>query len=291
MRLFAEPSPAVAFDLIDDVDLGGLPHRLRALFLDANYRPPSPPVVALELIALSRKGDLDINEATELFQRDPLLMARVLKCARAPLYGAAKVPTIRDAILRLGERRLKGIVMEAALDLRLFRSERYKSWMESVRRHSVAVGHIAAHIAAHISGGVDVDTGQAYVAGLMHDIGFAAALGAVDQAKDLVVVDPKALGRALERIHTDVGAVVVDAWELNVEVEAVVSGHHHVQKSHDPVLATVVLAEAFAIDGGFAGQADVGYDEDLAWARRDLGITDEGMTRIGRELAPLFAVL
>jgi len=287
MRLFSEPSPAVSLELKDDVDLGGLPQRLRGLFHDANYHPPSPPVVALELIALSRKGDLNINEATELFQRDPLLMARVLKCARAPLYGSAKVPTIRDAIVRLGERRLKGIVMEAALDLRLFKSERYKSWMESVRRHSVAVGHIAAHIA----GTVDVDPDQAYVAGLMHDIGFAAALGAVDQAKDLVVVDPKILSRALERVHTDVGAVVVDAWELNTEVEAVVSGHHHVQKTHDPILATVVLGEAFAIDGGFAGRGDVGYDEDCAWARRELGISDERMTRIGRELAPLFAIL
>lgn len=298
MRLFAEVAPApaaaspVSFtidrkDVAEDAALEGLPQRIRALFYDPAYSPPSPPSVALELVALARHGELDIAEAVSLFQRDPLLMARVLRVARSPLYGAAKVPTIRDAVVRLGERKLVHVVLEAALEMKVFKSDVFGPWMERVRRHSVAVGHIAAHIA----GVVGSDPDQALVAGLMHDIGTAAALGAIGNDAFLKKIDPATIARALTRIHTDIGAVVADAWDLNTEVEAVVSGHHHVQKTHDPVLATVVLAEAFAHDGGFVADGDDVVEDDVTWARECLNVSDERMTRIGRELAPLFAVL
>ena len=274
-----------------DEALDGLPQRIRALFYDPGYRPPSPPSVALELVAVARSGDLEVDEAVSILQRDQLLLARVLRVARAPLYGAARIPTVRDAVVRLGERKLVHVVLEAALEMKLFHSDAFGPWMEKVRRHSVAVGHIAGHIAGHV--GVDPD--QALVAGLLHDIGTAAALGALGDDPVLKAVasslDAATLGRALGRVHADVGAVVADAWEQNLEVEAIVSGHHHVQKSHDRLLAVVVVAEAFAIAAGFDVSADVVDEADLAWAHADLRITDAQLTRMAAELGPLLAML
>jgi putative nucleotidyltransferase with HDIG domain len=272
------------------VDMGAVPQRLRTLFSDPKYQPPTPPTVAMELLVLARKSEVDVGAAAELFKRDPMLAARVLKVARSPLYGSASVPTIRDAIVRLGTRRLSHVVLEAAMDMRVFRSTTWGAWMERVRRHSVAVGHIAGHI-AHLG---DVDVDQALVAGLMHDVGTAAAIGAVgDKHHEFQDVDPAALCAAFDEIHTEIGAVVADAWHLSAEVKMVIANHHSTRGHRQPMLAVVVLAEAFAIDAGVGSgtELDPFHDEDLRWAKETLNIDDDRLVKIRAELEPLMAML
>lgn len=271
------------------VDMGAVPQRLRLLFSDPKYQPPTPPTVAMELLVLARKSEVDVAAAAELFKRDPMLAARVLKVARSPLYGSAAVPTIRDAIVRLGTRRLSHVVLEAAMEMRVFRSTTWGAWMERIRRHSVAVGHIAGHI-AHLG---DVDVDQALVAGLMHDVGTAAAIGAVgDKHHEFKDVDPAALGAAFDEIHTEIGAVVGEAWHLSAEVKMVIGNHHRTKGRRQPMLAVVVLAEAFAIDAGLgAGELDPFHEEDLRWAKDLLNIDDDALVKLRAELEPLMAML
>ncbi|HEY1100475.1 MAG TPA: HDOD domain-containing protein [Myxococcota bacterium] len=278
----------VDIDSVGAIDIGGLLQRLRALFHDPRYQPPTPPAVALELMALSRKSEIDLDAAEKLFQKDPMLTARVLKVARSPLYGSARIPGIKDAIVRLGARRLHHVVLEAALELRVFRSTTWGHWMERVRLHSTAVAHIARHLAPR----GDVDPDQAFIAGLMHDIGIAAAIGAVgDRHSDFGDLDADALAQALDVIHTEVGGVVADAWQMSSEVKLVIAGHHHVQLKKSPLLAVIVAAEAFAIDAGFAvgAKLDPFIDEDFADARRVLDIDDEKAASIAREVQQLLA--
>jgi putative nucleotidyltransferase with HDIG domain len=244
----------------------------------------------MELLVLARKSEVDVGAAAELFKRDPMLAARVLKVARSPLYGSAAVPTIRDAIVRLGTRRLSHVVLEAAMDMRVFRSTTWGAWMERVRRHSVAVGHIAGHI-AHLG---DVDADQALVAGLMHDVGTAAAIGAVgDKHHEFKDVDPTALGAAFDEIHTEIGTVVADAWHLSAEVKMVIANHHRTSGRRQPMLAVVVLAEAFAIDAGLGAgtELDPFHEEDLRWAKELLNIDDDALVKHRQELEPLMAML
>lgn len=287
------PVEAVDASDVGAVDTGLLAVRLQQLFRDPRYQPPTPPSVAMELVALSRRSEVEVDDAVQLFARDPMLAAKVLKVARSPLYGARNIPTLKDAVVRLGMRRLHHIVLEAALEMRVFRSAAYGPWMEKVRRHSIAVGHVAGHIA--YLGSVDPD--QALVAGLVHDVGLAAAIGAVgDRAKDFADVDKEGLAAALKDVHAELGAVVAEAWQLAPEVRLVVGGHHEIKRRADPLLATVVVAEALC--GGRGMDVDVdGHDldpfadDDLAWAMRVLDVDQQQLQRIDRELADLFDML
>ena len=282
-------------DVVDSADLGvvdlnALPNRLRAVFKDPRYQPPTPPAVAMELMALSRTSEVDLVKAEALFRRDPMLTARVLKVARSPLYGSASVPTIKDAIVRLGARRLNHVVLEAALELRVFRSAVWGHWMERVRRHSTAVGHIASQL-AHLG---DIDADQAFIAGLMHDIGTAAAIGAIgDRHSDFADIDPIAIAQAFDELHLEVGAIVAEVWQMSAEVKMVIAGHHHVQLKKSPLLAVIVLAEAFANDAGFniSAEIDPFCDDDLVWARQMLDLDDAKIARLGHQLAPIIATL
>ena len=285
-------------DAVDAQDAGALDtdllvKRLQVLFRDPKYQPPTPPSVALELLALSRSPDVDVDDAVALFNRDPLLAAKVLKAARSPLYGTANVPTLKDAVVRLGMRRLHHVVLEAALDMRVFRSATYGPWMERVRQHSIAVGHVAAHIA--YLGSIDPD--KAMVAGLVHDVGLAAAIGAVgEKSKDFADIDKDALAAALADVHGEVGLMVGDAWQLSAEVKAVVGHHHNVKRKGDPLLAVIVIAEALC-DGQGKGIRVENHDldpfthDDLQWAMRVLDVDEQQLQRIDRELILLFDML
>lgn len=288
------PKDAADADVVDveaagAVDVAELPRRLRSVFADPSYKPPTPPAVAMELMALTRKGEVDVKAAAKLFAKDPMLMAKVLKVARSPLYGAAHIPTINDAIIRLGTRRLNHVVLEAALDMRVFRSEVFGPWMERARRHSVAVGHIASHLAW--VGCVDAD--QALIAGLMHDVGIAAALSAVADRRDRFKdIDDEAFAAALDDIHAEVGGMVADVWQLADDIQRVIKNHHNVMKKRDDsdsaMLAVIVLAEAFANDAGYsAGQADLRHASDIAWAKRTLDVDDGQMAQLAKDLAPV----
>jgi HD-like signal output (HDOD) protein len=282
---------------VDAVDISGLVARLRILFTSKGYQPPLAPTAALRLLELTRRADVDPAKAAAVFADDPLLAARVLQIARSPLYGAAQVPTLRDAVVRLGSRKLHDVTLEAAMDMRVFRSPQYQQWMDSIRTHSIAVGHAARVVAGQIGGDAD----QAFFAGLVHDVGAAAVLGAVGgRQADFHDITHAALAACMDELHTEVGAMVADAWRMPAEVRAVIVGHHHLDDADPgrfPIVA-VVLAEALAIDAGFgviSGPGGPSMDplsaEDLSQAKADAGLDSDGWQRLHDMVTPMFAML
>ena len=128
----------------------------------------------------------------------------------------------------------------------------------------------------------------------MHDIGLAAAIGAVgDRHRDFEDVNAEALAQALDVIHTEIGAAVAEAWQMSTEVKLVVAGHHHVQLKKSTLLAVVVVAEALALDAGFGVGADLDpfIDEDLVWAKKLLDLDDHKLALTAHALQPLLATL
>ncbi len=64
---------------------------------------PSLPAVAIKIIELANNPDADIGEACQYISLDPVLSAKLLKTANAPLYKSRRVATnIRQAVSILG---------------------------------------------------------------------------------------------------------------------------------------------------------------------------------------------
>ena len=188
---------------------------------------------------------------------------------------------------------MQRIVFEAALDMRVFRSAVYGPWMDRIRRHSVAVGHVAAHLAQTYSVNVD----QAFIAGLVHDVGSAAILAAVgERSTEFADVDSSALTEGLAAVHIEAGALIAKTWDLKGDTRLVISGHHNVTVTHHPLLAVVVVAEAMALEAGFDVTSgglvlDPLVASDLEQAHRTLHIDVERAAELSREMAPLFELL
>lgn len=230
-----------------------LQRKLLARFRSAGYQPPVLPTVALDVMNLSRRPNVNLDELVTVLARDPMLAARTLQVAQSPVY-ASRVParTLADAAARLGLRALRDIVMEVALNMKIFRVPAYAEPMERLRRHSTATAHLARMVAQEVR----VDAEFAFICGLLHDVGIAGALFAVSDPTSGMTPpkDQSLLWPAVNTVHEEAGSEMARLWKLPPDIVSVLRHHHQLAiggKVH-PLAAIVCIAELMAEQLGAA---------------------------------------
>ena len=203
-----------------------------AQFRRPDFKPPVLPATAIELLELSRKPDVTFAAVRVVVERDPVIVARVLQLAQSSYYArGAKVKTLHDAMLRLGLVTLGQVFFEASVASRLFRAQGYDNEMEMLRRHSVATGRIARILARRCS----VPDENAFLAGILHDIGLAAAMIVIVSVPRGTVVPSFAEAFPLiVEAHTTIGEQLCRAWKLPDPVIAAVAGPHEARRGPAP---------------------------------------------------------
>jgi len=127
---------------------------------------PTLPLVASRLINAIACPDTSPEEVARILSLDPSLTARTLRLANSDFYGfPRKVGTVDLAVVVLGPNTIRDLVLGASVFHTL--GERDPG-MEALWNHSLACG-VAARSLAEGSG--YRLSGEAYAAGLLHDIG------------------------------------------------------------------------------------------------------------------------
>lgn len=280
-----------------------------------DYRPPTLPTVAVELMAISQRTDVEIDDIVKLLEQDSMIAARVLKVAgSAALAGAVKIASLREATMRLGLRTIRDVVMEIAMNMRVFKSADYGDTMELLRKHATANAHLSRLICKYTS----IEAEFAFMAGLLHDIGMAGTLLALAERKgsrkkppDLISIWP-----AVDRVHQRAGEIMATHWTLPEDIRVAIAAHHQVmiKGSAHPLAATVALANELSHELGVGVIPKVGQDLDeftqdeadcvrshtsvdrsgektLAHARQALGIDDAKMGALREEAARVVTAL
>ncbi|HEY0712530.1 MAG TPA: HDOD domain-containing protein [Polyangia bacterium] len=239
-----------------------LTRRLLAHFVAPGYSPPMLPAVAVELHGLAHRRDTDAAQISAVLERDPLLAARVLKISQSAAFGGASaITSLREAVARLGMRNLSDIAWEVAFDTRVFRSVKYGALMESIQRHSTACAHLC-----RLTGTVTkVASDYAFLCGLLHDVGMAAALIAFSESAALGAPPEALLGQVLRGCHTEASGTVARLWKLPDEVQTVISRHHGgpPDEAESPLTAILIVADVLA------GELGAG----IKWLNHDLDAT------------------
>lgn len=223
-----------------------LTERIGNLFASPSYLPPLLPGIAIELLDVARYPDIDLRRVGRLIARDPLLAGRVMQRVQSP-YFAGRVPItdLDQAIFRLGLNNIRDIVLEAALNIKLFTTPGYSTAMERIRRHSVATAHIGRILAEQTG----QDPNRIFLLGLLHDIGLAAGLITVDQMfADREKPPIQHIWPAIETTHESTGTLLARIWDLPGDLPRLIGQHHHFQATGEDALdlATIHVAEAIA---------------------------------------------
>ncbi len=127
--------------------------------------PPFPPVAA-KLIALLARRDTAFGEVARLLSSDAALSAEVLRMANSPFGGRYGTNSILQALSLIGVTRVSSLVVTLSVSRLLQRAAR-SPMLRRCWQHNLASALIAREFACEFS----LDGEQAYMSGLLHDVG------------------------------------------------------------------------------------------------------------------------
>jgi HD-like signal output (HDOD) protein len=191
---------------------------------------PPMPQVAQKAMTLVENPATTANELADLLNRDPALAARVLKIANSAMFARQReITTLTQAIMVIGLKSLKGIVVAAAVRQisKSFGKLDKLAWEKSM---SCA---IASNMVAKSLKKRYVD--EVFLIGLLHNLGQVVLIAGnttrkeYQQVYDQVCKDGLEFAAAEQKIfgfsHALIGALVAKKWNFNPETcEAIL--HH-----------------------------------------------------------------
>lgn len=213
--------------------------------LDELPEPQPFPQVAQQIMVLCDSPDVDAQQLEQVIQCDPAISVRLLKAANSSLYGfSGEIRSVGHAIVALGLRSVKdlGISFAAAamFDSGSHAADRKQLWL-----HSLACGSVAAQLAPY----ANVVASEAFLAGVVHDVGKLLLIDALQEdyiaklrdpaIRDMIEIENTEYGVN----HQQVGGRCADEWGLPIEINSAIEFHHLPEEAEiAPELANVVFA-------------------------------------------------
>jgi putative nucleotidyltransferase with HDIG domain len=188
-------------------------------------------------------GDPDVTIATlaAVVSKDPVLATRVLGMANSALYGAmAPLRSVADAVVRLGTRTVRNVVVTVSMQSQFKSPEVYGAEGARFMEHAVGTAYVAHLVAEKVRADVE----EAFLCGLLHDIGKLVILKTAHQyqKRHEGVIRSDELRAALKEHHPVCGALALGFWNVPDEVRDVVHHHHAFEEAADPQAAAVCYA-------------------------------------------------
>src|SRR5579864_2292021 len=218
---------------------------------------PPFPAVAIRLVQMLARQDVDITQVGKMISAEPVFATRVLQMANSPLFAVTRqVKTISHAIVVVGLARVKAITVTRALGDFVGPALNIKA-LRVCWRNTLA----GAIVAEKLARACRMDTDFAYVAGLLRDIGRLALLVKYPESyTNLLAVtqehafDIRTVERDLFDIdHCEAGAWLMERMPFPSEL-CEVAAHHHDAIGDSPfrMVQLVRIADRMADALGFA---------------------------------------
>src|ERR1700761_3648779 len=233
---------------------------------------PTLPQYVLDLNALLSNASVDLKKVGAVIRTDPSLSAQILRLCNSALFGLRRrVISIEQAAVLLGTERLRTLVL--ACSVMQFAGKRLTGpQLASFWQHSFLCALLSERVARQVD---YFEKEQAYLGGLLHDIGQLPLW--------IVVVDEEARRRpmppelwvddlAIEREyfgmdHCKVGRSMAVAWNFMPSFIDVFENHHQPGRAqHDPYLVGIVAAADRFLMAQVPETADTGGGDDSSAA-------------------------
>ena len=182
------------------------------LFKSKSITLPSLPEIALYINAALEKEDVSAKKLSKIIQMDPVIAARVVQVANSPLYGDTQNNSIQDALARIGIDGVRTIVMGVVLrDLFMPKSQPVIDTMTKFYEHSIRTGVICYALAKKLKG---FNADQAFMAGILHDIGVVPILVVADRHVQIAEKE-NTLAAVLTHLKSYIGGMVLQQWDFS----------------------------------------------------------------------------
>jgi HD-like signal output (HDOD) protein len=211
---------------------------------------PPLPSLASKTLELLADPNASMESVEQTIAQDQAMAAKMIKVSNSVLYGGLqKVGTLRQALTRLGAKTTKSLILAASTRGYFLKGRKsMQSWGHHLWQHSVECGMAARRIAI-AGGGTDPD--QAYIAGIMHDIGKLVIL-MLDEEKYKAIQHAKSADKSTDMAaerkilgvdHAELGHLLMQKWRMPEPVRTCTQFHHQpaAAGAHQALTAIVAL--------------------------------------------------
>jgi HD-like signal output (HDOD) protein len=188
-----------------------------------------------------------VGALVDLIGSDLAMTASILKVANSALFGGlGSVTDLRMAIARLGVREVTAIITMLAHRAHFKSNDPARQkHLRALWDHAIVTGLGTRRLAA-IS---RVETGDAFLAGLLHDTGKLVLLLAFDQIEHrpgAVPMSSSVRVELMQTLHAELGHKVLHDWLIPEPVCRVALSHHEPAADGDRLMTCVRAANAMS---------------------------------------------
>jgi putative nucleotidyltransferase with HDIG domain len=230
---------------------------------------PAMPAIAVECLRVIKDPRQTFKTVGAVIAKDPLLSSRILKMANSAAFpGLSPATNIEAAIGRMGIDGLSMILVQFSLHQAFTsKDERIRASFRGIWEHSLAVALLAKDLASKLALN-GPDSGTAYLAGLLHDVGKPVVASMLGEAEKQISkgakggwVSEAVWRKIVSNCHRPVGVLLAKKWNLPREIACTLEACNSYDRSNARSAANVVcLANNLAKRAGlYVG--DVDHDE------------------------------
>jgi putative nucleotidyltransferase with HDIG domain len=260
---------------------------------------PTLPPVAIRILQATTSPDTNAADIVSLIETDQALTAKILSLVRRSDMGVSReVTTLSRAVVLLGF----AAVRNAVLSIQIYETfaasqpgsapgfDRSGFW-----KHSLAVACAAQSIARRGEGKVPPD--EAFVCGLLHDLGKAALEACLPKAYARVVRETEARRACICDVeqsvlgldHTVAGKRLARRWKLPESIVESIWLHHHPSQDLPRSIGSAPIVQVVHLADNVVRRQRIGYSgynrvADVPALAADLGLDDEALCEVLGEL-------
>lgn len=243
---------------------------------------PSLPDVVQRVLELLDDPAATLTDIGRVVSTDPSIALKTLRLVNSAYYGLRnKVTAVETAVSLLGAKVIKNLVITATV------FESFTKTTTLLLQHSVATGIAMGTIASLRRSPVPLDPSEAFVFGLLHDIGKIILdefmpeewkrADELSQTKNIPICEAEREIIGVD--HAEIGARLAMKWKLADTLIAAISAHHNLTACRRPDLApyaaTLAAADYLVIAAGFGARpSSIAKVAPATWAKANLANAD-----------------
>jgi putative nucleotidyltransferase with HDIG domain len=218
---------------------------------------PMLPALAADVMSLAIDPEVSIARIARVIAKDQVLATRVLKMANSAYCAPMQeITTVNDAVVRMGTGPVRNVVLAVCFTSRLQGANVYGAQGRELMDHAIGTAYLARLVAEKL--GEDAD--EAFMCGLLHDLGKLLLL---KLSKDFIKYGaPTPSTQEIETVykdrHPEIGARLMRQWQLPEALEQPVRFHHDPEacEGHKGQATVAYVANRLAHRYGFGCSAD-----------------------------------
>ncbi len=201
-------------------------------------RLPALPDMPSRILSIRNNPNSTVDDLVEIVEADLSLASQIIRYSNSAIFNNREtVTSLKDAIFRvLGYETVLHLSLGYAMG-RIFKlPEQGPLGEEQFWKHSTYSAALTQQLATAMPRAIRPKPGIAYLAGLLHDVGFLALhlffknehawLNKMISANPEHAITDMEM-RLLGTTHTEIGTWLMQAWDMPVELTVTVKEHHN----------------------------------------------------------------